>query len=118
MTRKSFEAVLGAMARAGLIKIVSAVFEKDGESIPYRKVSLTAEGRSADESTPLDVVMNAGGDGSNGVRRAKRTPRSKAAPAADPVVSQKASPELVAKLRAWRLEEAKRLGPSGIPHLH
>ncbi len=110
VTRKSFEAVLGAMARAGLIKIVSAVFEKDGESIPYRKVSLTAEGRSADESTPLDVVMNAGGDGSNGVRRAKRTPRSKSAPAADPVVSQKASPELVAKLRAWRLEEAKRLG--------
>ncbi len=35
-----FEDVLGAMARAGLVRLTSEVFEKDGRSIPYRKAGL------------------------------------------------------------------------------
>ena len=39
MSRDTFEEVLGAMARAGLIQVTDAVFEKNGEQIPYRKVN-------------------------------------------------------------------------------
>ena len=40
MSRDAFEEVLGAMARAGLVRLSDAVFEKDGKQIPYRRVSL------------------------------------------------------------------------------
>lgn len=53
MSRDAFEEVLGAMARAGLVQHLDAVFEKDGKQIPYRNVRLTREGYSADESTPI-----------------------------------------------------------------
>ena len=37
LSRDEFEEVLGAMARAGLIRLQNAVFEKDGKQIPFRK---------------------------------------------------------------------------------
>src|SRR5260370_38019921 len=40
MSRDAFEEVLGAMARAGLVRLSDAVFEKNGKQIPYRKGSL------------------------------------------------------------------------------
>ena len=46
MSRDAFEEVLGAMARAGLVRLSDAVFEKDGKQIPYRKVSLTRAAHS------------------------------------------------------------------------
>src|ERR1700685_796185 len=57
MSRNSFEEVLGAMARAGLVRLSDAVFEKDGKQIPYRRVNLTRLGRSVDEQTPIEFVM-------------------------------------------------------------
>ena len=39
MSRDVFEEVLGAMARAGLVRLSDAVFEKDGKQIPYRSES-------------------------------------------------------------------------------
>ena len=56
MTRDAFEDVLGALARAGLLRLTSAVFEKDGRSIAYSKASLTAAGQEADEATPARVA--------------------------------------------------------------
>ncbi len=56
LTRDEFEEVLGAMARAGLVRLArDAVFEKQGrrKSIPYRKVSLTRAALTFDETTPL-----------------------------------------------------------------
>src|SRR6266568_4551363 len=41
MSRDAFEEVLGAMARAGLVRLSDAIFEKNGKQIPYRKVGLT-----------------------------------------------------------------------------
>ena len=41
MSRDTFEEVLGAVARAGLVRLADAVLEKDGKQIPYRKASLT-----------------------------------------------------------------------------
>ena len=57
MSRDAFEEVLGAMARAGLVHLSDAVFEKDGKQIPYRKVSLTRAGYAVDERTPVEFIM-------------------------------------------------------------
>ena len=45
-TRDAFEEILGAMARANFLRLVNAVFEKDGKTIPYRKASLTPDGEA------------------------------------------------------------------------
>ena len=111
VSRNSFEAVLGAMARGGLIGLVSAVFEKNGEQIPYRKVSLTPLGRSCDETTPLNIVMKASDNGTPRKKSARTKSSAKSvAPVHHPVVDSAAPPELMSKLRAWRMAEAKRLG--------
>ena len=55
LTRNEFEDVLGGLARAGLVQLIDATFEKNGKQIPYRKAALTREGeatsriRSGDE---------------------------------------------------------------------
>ena len=40
MSRNAFEEVLGAMARAGLVRLSDAVFEKDGK---WWRISIGAE---------------------------------------------------------------------------
>ena len=57
LSRDSFEEVLGALARAGLVRMVEAVFEKNGKAIPYRKASLTAAGDAMDEAPPIKLLM-------------------------------------------------------------
>lgn len=108
--RKSFESVLGALARAGLVRIVSAIFEKNGEQIPYRKVTLTPEGRSANENTPLDIVMKDEGAPTRRRSTGKRKRQRPAPAVTHPVVAGKASPELLKRLKDWRLTEARHLG--------
>ena len=71
MTRDSFEDLLGAMARAGLVRVTSEVFEKDGRSIPYRKAYLLADPESFELLMKADVAAAAGG----------RKRKKKAAPA-------------------------------------
>ena len=56
MSRDAFEEVLGAMARAGLVQLLDAVFEKNGKQIPYRNVSLTRAGYTVDERTPVEPI--------------------------------------------------------------
>jgi superfamily II DNA helicase RecQ len=57
MSRDAFEEVLGAMARAGLVRLSDAMFEKDGKQIPYRKVSLTRAAHAVDEQTPVAFII-------------------------------------------------------------
>ena len=57
MSRDTFEEVLGAMARAGLVQVTDAVFEKNGKQIPYRKVSLTRAAYSINETKPIEFIM-------------------------------------------------------------
>jgi DNA topoisomerase-3 len=103
LSRDTFEEVLGGMARAGLVRLSDASFEKDGKTIPYRKVSLTREGQSFEEGTPVDFVMKETGKPSKGKRR-KKSP----VPVAKP--SGIADSHIEKALRAWRLEEARRRG--------
>jgi superfamily II DNA helicase RecQ len=122
--RDDFENLLGAMARAGLAQLSDEVFEKDGRQIPYRKVGLTAAGRAADGSTPMELVLKGPAAPAAKPKRKRKASKSKA-PVADArgkgVVSRKrakgaagrASPadaSVEEALRAWRLQEARRLG--------
>ncbi len=119
LTRNEFEDVLGGLARAGLVRLIEATFEKDGKEIPYRKAALTREGESTSE---FDLAMKAAARTAGPRKRKAKKKKVRAqaqakvkapqfphpappmpeAPAADSPVE--------AALRAWRLAEAKRLG--------
>ncbi|MDR5730124.1 MAG: DNA topoisomerase 3 [Terriglobia bacterium] len=118
ISRDNFEEVLGAMARAELLTFADAVFEKQGKQIPYRTVSLTAAGRTADQTTPMRFVMK---DAVCPVPRRKRkkppgkttvsprvTARTRSRQAGARVSEPKAEIRIEQALRAWRLSEAKR----------
>ncbi|HEX4809026.1 MAG TPA: RecQ family ATP-dependent DNA helicase, partial [Bryobacteraceae bacterium] len=120
MDRDSFEEVLGAMARAGLLRLRDEVFEKDGKAIPYRKAHLTPEGRQTDEQTPVAFVVKdsialverrrkkATARGSS-PRKHKRISKKRPRNAADSQIQTGAITGQTEKaLRAWRLTEAKR----------
>ena len=122
MSRDSFEEVLGAMARAGLVRLSDAAFEKDGKQIPYRKVSLTRVGHSVDEQTPIEFVMKvamptpAERKGKKRVvaptkrkRQKKAEKRGRQKPTAVAVHSE-SDLRVEGALRAWRSSEARRRG--------
>jgi DNA topoisomerase-3 len=107
MTRDAFEDVLGAMARAGLVRLTSEVFEKDGRSIPYRKVNLL-EDREEIEILMKDEVAQAPRSRKRkkkavGRKKGKREPKMAVATVAPDAAVQ-------TTLRNWRLAEAKRRG--------
>jgi len=109
MTRDDFEEVLGALARAGFLRILSAVFEKDGRSIPYRKASLTASGDSLEPGEPPEFQMKL--TVQSLARKRKGKGKKKAAPKKTARKTAKPQPSGLAEaLRAWRLAEAKRRG--------
>ena len=124
MSRDAFEEVLGATARAGLLQLSDAVFQKDGKQIPYRKASLTCAGCAVDERTPVELVIKDTALPSGKHKRKKETSITagrkaalKPETAAGPRPSAKAKePEtemdirLEAALRGWRLIEARQLG--------
>src|SRR5882762_6420156 len=121
MSRDAFEEILGAMARAGLVRLSDAVFEKNGKQIPYRKVSLTRAALSVDEKSPIDFIMKDTAPASTKRQRKKRTAapakhkrvRRTGTPAQPkPVPEAKRSEEpdsrIEEALRTWRLAEARR----------
>jgi DNA topoisomerase-3 len=129
MTRDAFEDVLGALARAGLVQLTGAVFEKDGRSIPYSKASLTAAGEAVEEIASSELRMKVAMESLARKRKAKKAAtktakkagkRAKARKpdAAEPSkpkrkaarVPDAASARLEETLRSWRLAEAKRRG--------
>ena len=123
MSRDAFEEVLGAMARAGLVQLSDAVFEKNGKQIPYRKVSLTRAGYAVDERTPVEFIMKDTAAPSTKRKRKKPTVSGSRKRASEPdtagrprpVAKAKGSgagmdPRLEAALRVWRLIEARRRG--------
>jgi ATP-dependent DNA helicase RecQ len=115
MGRNEFEPLLGVLAGAGLVLIEEAVFEKEGRSINYRKVSLTGDAEDLDGRV-LDGLMVKEGFGAVIM---KLSPKKRGVDAADERSGSEteAAPELTGragelweKLRAWRLQEAKKLG--------
>ena len=113
VSRDDFENMLGAMARAGLAQLSEEVFEKDGRQIPYRNIRLTAAGRAADVDAPVELVMKAEAarpvkKKKKGKQKTARAERKASKPA--PKKAPAASAGLEEALRAWRLQEARRLG--------
>jgi ATP-dependent DNA helicase RecQ len=117
LDRDEFEALLNAMVRAGLAQIENAEFEKDGETIRFRKVRLTEAGIEVRRTTPLALLIS---DGVVGTLSASTggTPRKQKTAAvkktsnigiSEEVALSAADEGLAAKLRSWRAAEAKRL---------
>jgi DNA topoisomerase III len=121
--RDSFEELLGAMARAGLIRMVESVFEKDGKQIPFRKASLTSHAEGLDEDAQLDLSIRQTARASVKTHRkkpaaaTKKTHKKKTAksskqqppPAATDSLDRPVSKAEVL-LRDWRKAHAKKLG--------
>lgn len=104
--RRSFEELIAALARARLVEVEEAAFEKDGRRIEYRKVRRTGTAGPEDFGrlqfpAEVDVPRRPA------ARRGRKSPA--AAPRQTAPVGQEAAQAAVEQaLRAWRLTEARR----------
>jgi superfamily II DNA helicase RecQ len=118
VTRDELEEVLAALARAGFVHITDAVFEKDGKTIPYRRASLSSDGQDLPDEAEIDFtlkeVLNPAKRRRKTAPKAKKRKPAKAPAAGKPARSAEklvaTDAALEAKLRAWRLGEAKKRG--------
>ncbi|HEX4582344.1 MAG TPA: HRDC domain-containing protein, partial [Acidobacteriaceae bacterium] len=123
MRRNDFDAVLGALAAAGLLRIEDASFEKDGKPVNYRKAALTREGENFTEGAPLQISLRerVARDLSLRERTTRETPKQrkpekvskntqKNTPEKPPVALSPESTALEQKLKEWRLAIAKKEG--------
>jgi DNA topoisomerase III len=106
LDRDGFEQVLGALARAGWVRMSEASFQQDGRRVDYRLADLTVEGRELDATAvpefEMKLEIEATGKRRKKARAAKSRKREKAAAPANGAVEK--------ALRDWRLGEAKRRG--------
>jgi superfamily II DNA helicase RecQ len=105
--RRSFEEVIAALARARLVEVEEAAFEKDGRRIEYRKVRRS--GAAPEELSGLRLPAEVEAP-ARPVRRRRSGPKARPQP---PAPRQTTAPPLAPAaveqaLRAWRLEEARR----------
>jgi DNA topoisomerase-3 len=117
--RRDLETLLDGLVRAGLVRLRPDTFEKDGRTISFQRAGLTPEGRNAGPGELAAVLLEdaaaaAPARGGAGARRGPlpKPPRKPHPPSRVPPEAGSegtgAPPELVARLRAWRLEEARR----------
>jgi ATP-dependent DNA helicase RecQ len=129
MSRKEFDGLLAAMAQAGLIEIEEDEFEKNGEIIRFRKVRLTPAGHDPRPSALLTLLMSDGIVEEFRSRPATPTRSKRPGPSANraaakvpsdasPAVATPETEHLAARLREWRIVEAKRLGVPAYVVLH
>lgn len=122
--RRSFEHLLAALVRAGRVRIEERSFDNDqGERVRYQSASLVADAKDAGDMS-LFVSARADAAASKGGKKASTTRRAKPAAAAAPTRGRRrsdndddqhdqhdqsdADPQLMARLKAWRLQEAQR----------
>lgn len=126
MDRREFEEVLGGMARAGLVQLSEATFEKDGKQISYYRIVLTNAGYTVDKATPIEFIMKRPmtNPARGRVGRKPPAPKDHGRVATKPLATavrpqnraaqsahQSDTPnEVEAVLRAWRLAESRRRG--------
>ncbi len=114
--RRELERLLGGLVRAGFVQLSPDTFDKDGRTISFQRAALTREGRGAGPAEIAAAPLEeAGAPTSTGAPRRgalPKPPRKSRTPsrAAGDVEAEGggAPPELVARIRAWRLEEARR----------
>lgn len=122
LSRHDFEGLLGAMARSGLIAIEDSSFEKAGQAISYRKVSLAERGRKLLTIESNDLVLKASNSASVEEDRKYDPRRVKAEKKQAPIEPQAelapAARALEERLKAWRQAEAKKRGVPPFLILH
>jgi len=96
--RRRFEELVGAMVRAGAVRLSSDEFEKDGKTIKFQRAYLLP-GAVAAVSGEGFVMEEARARGGKKAKEKKKKAAAAAAAGADPA--------LVEKLRAWRLQVAR-----------
>jgi DNA topoisomerase-3 len=106
MERRLFEELLGALARGGLITIDDDQFEKDGETIRFRRAYLTGTGRRPDAVIEANIPV-APLSVSKRKRGKKALPELVKGSKAASLAKADSTP-LIEALRLWRLEEARR----------
>ncbi len=107
--RRAFEHLIGALVRAGLVRMVDDAFEKDGRLIEFRRVYLTEEGRGYTAEHLGAVALTELPD-SGPKRRAsgRRSKRKTNARPAHPAKASTAPVALIEGIKAWRLKESKK----------
>lgn len=107
--RDSFEELLKALAREGLINITEDSFDKDGRTIHYRRAGLTQEGYSFDKRdiVTVQVPIKETSKKKSSARFKKRKSQAKSKPVSSSVSDNS---ELYKKLRSWRNSLAKKRG--------
>ena len=130
LSRKELDVYLNALASAGLIAVEDAEWIKDGETILFRKASLTAQGEALEDGADLELQMPESASGSQGAKQRRLAPESKSdrkSGAKRPAASvQSATPEelspaaqqLEQALKGWRTTVAKKLGMPPFVVLH
>ncbi|MFA6109869.1 MAG: ATP-dependent DNA helicase RecQ [Candidatus Latescibacterota bacterium] len=118
LDRRGFEQLLGALVRAGLLRLDEDSFEKEGKRIRFERASLTPAGTQGGREALPGLRLAAGPvaspiAGKSGRRRPVAGRRTSTASAAEPTLVPDAptvqpAEELVTALRAWRLSEARR----------
>lgn len=104
MERRDFEALVAALARAGMVMVQADVFEKDGQSIPFQRLTVTQAGRTArtgDLSALRLVVLPV----SAGKKKRSRAKSVKTSVVTSPSPAAKA---IETALRGWRRQEAEK----------
>jgi DNA topoisomerase-3 len=103
--RDAFEGLIDGLAKGGLVSVREDRFEKDGRSVAYQRVTLTASGRAAGHTNlaqlPLPAPSAEAAEQPKKKRR-RRTPSKLEASGAPP------DPRLAQALQTWRLAEARR----------
>jgi DNA topoisomerase-3 len=114
--RKSFEHLLGGMARAGLLKLQEDAFEKDGKTIRFQRAILTSEGYDGDPATlsrlemaqELPKTRKKRQRADKGEPRAVRERLARGGQVGPVTAPELISPQLVEALKTWRRAEASR----------
>jgi superfamily II DNA helicase RecQ len=105
LDRDTFEQLLGAVARAGMLEIRESTFTAEGRDIVFRKATLTHEGRQPGVGGDLDLLVrelpSKTGRGKLLGKKSSKLRRKKDAEAETP---------RALALKKWRLAEAKKQG--------
>jgi DNA topoisomerase-3 len=125
LARDHLEALLGALARSGLLRVEDDSFYREGKEIRFRRAFVTPDGRSLDVDALGELTMfvlpetRTRGSGQSATGRRQRRGRKagsgkrqsatrRSAASRVELSHEDASGELVQSLKQWRLEESRR----------
>jgi len=114
LDRRTLERVLAGLARAGWVELVDDSFLKDGRRIDFKRVRLTALGRTL--APEAELAFNVTEPVEALPKSPKRAPRRRRAAETAPSPPSKketkgpSQDRILEALRAWRLTEARRQG--------